>query len=276
VRIWRLVGGTPSPCSAIDISNPGMGPAYVAFSPNGQYLAVAWRRDYVYVYSVPSFTMVGSIMSSYGPLYGVGFSPDSQTVFSVDYDPDYYDGTLYADRINGDSIALAQAGVDPDVLAVSPVAGAGNTSTIAIGGYEGTSGVYVFDGTTITGPTIVSMGTYVAAWSARFNPAGNLLAIGTDDGYVRFWNIPLTSTTQAGSPIDVGGVVTVVGIAFSPQGTHIAAAYDLAADIYNVSTRAFVSATITADAAESITFSASGSALITGEHSCGRILICSD
>ena len=134
VRIWRLVGNTPTLCGSINISNPGLGPAYVAFSPNGQYLAVAWRRDYVYVYSVPSFTMVGSILSSYGPLYGVGFSPDSQTVFSIDYDSSLADGTLYADRVNGDPVALAQLGVDPDILAVSPVAGTGNTSTIAVGG----------------------------------------------------------------------------------------------------------------------------------------------
>ena len=134
VRIWRLVGNTPTLCGSINISNPGMGPAYVAFSPNGQYLAVAWRRDYVYVYSVPGFTMVGSILSSYGPLYGVGFSPDSQTVFSIDYDSTLADGTLYADRVNGDPVTLAQLGVDPDVLAVSPVAGTGNTSTIAVGG----------------------------------------------------------------------------------------------------------------------------------------------
>ena len=86
-----------------------------------------------------------------GPLYGVGFSPDSQTVFSIDYDSTLADGTLYADRVNGDPVALAQLGVDPDVLAVSPVAGTGNTSTIAVGGYDGTAGVYVFNGTTIPG-----------------------------------------------------------------------------------------------------------------------------
>jgi len=148
--------------------------------------------------------MVGSILSSYGPLYGVGFSPDSQTVFSIDYDSSLADGTLYADRVNGDPVALAQLLVDPDVLAVSPVAGTGNTSTIAVGGYEGTAGVYVFNGTTVSGPTIVSTGPYAAAWAARFNPAGTLLAIGTDEGYVHFWNIPLASTTQTGTPIDVG------------------------------------------------------------------------
>ena len=62
VRLWRLAGSVPTPCGSIDISNPGAGPAYVAFSPNSQYLAVAWRGDYVYVYSVPSFAMVGSIL----------------------------------------------------------------------------------------------------------------------------------------------------------------------------------------------------------------------
>ena len=247
----------------------------MAFSPNGQYLAVAWRQDYVYVYSVPGFTMVGSILSSYGPLYGVGFSPDSQTVFSIDYDSTLADGTLYADRVNGDPVALAQLGVDPDVLAVSPVAGTGNTSTIAVGGYEGTAGVYVFNGTTIAGPTIVTTGPYEKAWAARFNPAGNLLAIGTDEGYVHFWSVPLASTTQAGNPIDVG-VSTVTGLSFSPQGTYVAVAFDFETDIFNVSTRAFVSRASAVDYVDSVSFSASGGAVISGEDSCGRVLVCSD
>jgi WD40 repeat protein len=219
--------------------------------------------------------MVGSILSSYGPLYGVGFSPDSQTVFSIDYDSTLADGTLYADKVNGDPITLAQLGVDPDVLAVSPVAGTGNASTIAVGGYDGTAGVYVLNGTTIAGPTIVNTGPSEAAWAARFNPAGNLLAIGTDGGIIRFWNIPLSVTTPTGNPINVG-LSTIEELSFSPQGTHLAVAFGMETDLFNVSTRAFVSRASGVDYVDSVSFSASGGAVIAGEDSCGRVLVCSD
>jgi WD40 repeat protein len=185
------------------------------------------------------------------------------------------DGTLYADRVNGDPVTLANLGVDPDVLAVSPVAGAGNTSTIAVGGYDGTAGVYVFNGTTISAPTIVSTGPQEAAWAVRFNPAGNLLAIGTDEGYIRFWNVPLTSTAPVGSAIDVG-LNTVYQVSFSPQGTHIAVALAMETDIFDVSARAFVSYAAAADYIDSVSFSASGAAVISGGDSCGRVFVCSD
>jgi WD40 domain-containing protein len=276
VRIWRLVGNTPSPCGGIDISKPSYGPAYVAFSPNGQYLAVGWRQDYIYVYSIPGFALVGSILSSYGPLYGIGWSPDSQTVFGVDYDDFLYDGTLYADRPNGTAITSRVLGVDPDVLAVSPIAGTGNVSTLAVGGFNGNVGVYTFNGTTFTAPTILTTGPYAAAWAAAFSPSGNLLAVGTDEGVVRFWNIPIGSASPSGNPINVTSGSTVTGLSFSPQGNHIAVGFDFEADIWNVTTRAFVSRASTVGLVESLAFSASGGVLITGQTTCGRLLVCGD
>src|SRR5204863_3730224 len=118
VKVWRMVGNTPTQCASISISNPPWGPPYVSFSPNGQYLAVAWRGDYVYIYTIPGFTLSATIGSSVGPLYGVGWSPDSKTVFSIDWDG-ASDGTLYADTPDNIPIAQRALGVDPDVLAVS-------------------------------------------------------------------------------------------------------------------------------------------------------------
>ena len=278
VKVWRLVGNTPTQCASISITNPMWGPPYVSFSPNGQYLAVAWTKDYVYVYSVPGFTLYGTIDSSYGALYGVGWSPDSQTVFSIDYDG-LGDGTLYADSPNGTPIAQSVLGVDPDVLAVSPVAGAGNVTTLAVGGYDTTAGVYTFNGTTFTGPTMLTTGPYASTWGARFSPSGNLLALGTDEGIVRFWSIPLTSTTPTGSAITNVSGGTITSLVFSPQGTHLAMGYDFQADIWNVSTRALVSRTPSAAVvtyADALAFSASGGALIMGEDNCGRVLVCAD
>src|SRR6266496_1899315 len=64
LKIWRFPpgGGAPVQCGP-EYTATGLGPAYVAFSPNGQYLAVALRQSYVDVFSIPSLNMVGEIKS---------------------------------------------------------------------------------------------------------------------------------------------------------------------------------------------------------------------
>ena len=65
-------------------------------------------------------------------------------------------------------------------------------------------------------------------------------AIGTDEGIVRFWSIPLTSTTPTGRR-STWGCRRSRRLSFSPQGTHLASPSASETDIFNVSTRAFVS-----------------------------------
>jgi len=277
VKIWRLVGSTPTQC-ATTLANAGAGPPYVAFSPNGQYLAVAWMGEWLYVYNVPSFTMAAMITSAgaSSALSGVGWSPDSQAVISVAWDLNV-DGNLFADRPNGTAIGSRALGLGPQVMAVSPVAGTGNVSTIAVGGFDGTFGVYTFNGTTFgTTSTIVPTATSAVAWAIRFSPTGNLLGVGTDEGIARFWNIPLTSNTPAGNPISNVSGRPIFGLSFSPFGTYVAIGYDDQAEIWNVTTRTFVSAATASTFVDSMTFSASGAALISGEDECGSVLVCAD
>src|SRR5205814_111665 len=164
--------------------------------------------------------LVGTIMSSYGPMYGVGWTPDSQAVISADWDLNV-DGNLYADRPNGNPVASRALGLDPDVMAVSPVAGTGNVSTIAVGGFDGTFGVYTFNGTTFsTTSTLVPIPSTAAyppaTWAIRFSPTGNLLGVGTDEGVVRFWNVPLTSMNPTGNAISNASYGIIFGLSFSP------------------------------------------------------------
>jgi WD40 repeat protein len=275
IKIWRLNANTPTQC-ATTLSNPGAGPAYVAFSPNGQYLAVAWQSDWVYVYSVPTFAQVGQITSSYGLLYGVGWSPDSQVVFSVDWDG-ATDGNLYADSPTGVSIDSRTLGVDPDVMAVSPAAGTSNASTIAVGGYDGNFGLYTYSGGSFsTASSIVPVALNSVAWSVEFSPSGNLIGVGTDEGVVRFWTLPLTSNTPTGNPIANTTGSPILGLSFSPYGTYVAVGYDMQTEIWNLNTRARVSGASTSSFVDAVAFSASGGAVISGEDDCGRVLVCAD
>lgn len=275
VKIWRLQGNTPNPCGPV-FTGPGVGPGYIAFSPNGQLFAVAWNQLYVYIYKVPSFTFMAEIQSSPNPLYGVGFSHDSQTVLSVDWDGSY-DGTIYADRPDGTAITSIVIGADPDALAVSPVAVGGGTG-IVVPGYDGNFAYHTWTGTGFAAPVVIPTVAGLAGTRAGFSPDGTLMAESTQDGSVRFWNLPITATSvPAGTNImlPLGANDLPLGISFSPGSDFVSFAYGTTFDIWNVSTRAQVSRhAVTGTFADSVTFSASGGAIIGGEDRCGRFLIC--
>ena len=109
MKIWRFQNGTPVLCGP-EYTAAGIGPAYTAFSPDSKYLAVALRNGYVDVFSLPDLKYTAEIKSAPGTIWGVGFSPDSQTVFTIDYDSTITDGHLYADRVDGTRDHLVPAG----------------------------------------------------------------------------------------------------------------------------------------------------------------------
>jgi len=279
VRIWKLMNNTPIQCGTV-FSRAGQGPALVAFSPDGQYFAIAWQGWYVDVYRVPSFTMVGELKSSPNLLYGVGFSADSQTVFSMDWDGDV-DGTLYADKPDGTAITSIPLGVDPDFFAASPTA-IGGVTFMAVAGYEGNIGVYSWNGTALSGPTVKATVASAHGSSVRFSRNGTMLAEGTSDGSVRLWSVPITAaSTPTGTTITTPGAP--LGLSFSPAGDLISFGVQSEFDIWSVSSRALTARrTLTAPAGapaqygDSSAFSASGGALIGGEDVCGKFLICSN
>ena len=86
-----------------------------------------------------------------------------------------------------------------------------------------------------------------------------------------------------GTSISVGSSNTIADIGFSPSSDFVTLAFGMQAEIWNVATRTFVSrrtiappAGATSNLAYSATFSASGAALVVGEETCGKVLVCSD
>ena len=285
VKIWRMQGNAPVPCGPVfdgSINGGYSGAPFIAFSPDGQFLAIAWEIAYVEIYRVPTFNFVAESRSAGNNLiYGVGWSADSQTVFSMDWDGGS-DGTLHADRTDGTAITSIRIGVDPDRLAVSPVA-VGGVTPIAVSGFVGNAAVFSWSGTAFQGPTVVTTGPNAEGWGISISPNGRLLAVGTNEGIVRFWNIPVTSTAPTGTSISVGSSNIVADIAFSPGSDFVALAFGRQAEIWNVATRTFVSrrtitvpAGATSNLVDSVTFSASGGALVAGQDTCGKVLVCGD
>jgi hypothetical protein len=280
VKFWRLQGNTPVACGPTYSSIAG--PPFVAFSPDGQYLAIAWQHGYVNVYRLPALTFVAEIKSSAHLLVGVAFSPDSQTVFSLENDG-YGAATLFADRVTGAAITtLPLPTLDAVSLAVSPVAVGGSVS-IAMGALGGAAAVYTWNGTTFAGPTSLTTAVNAEAWAVEYSPNGQLLAIGSSDGVVRFFSVPVTSNTPSGVSIAVGANVNPWQVSFSPNGSAISIAFGNEIDLWNVSTRAFVSryaftppAGSNETKAYAVSFSASGGAVIGGAQVCGRFVVCGD
>jgi len=281
VKIWRMQGNTPVPCAPV-INGLYSGSPFIAFSPDGQFLAVVWQVGYLEIYRVPTFNFVAESRSSGINLnFGVGWSADSQAVFTMDWDG-ASDGTLHADRTDGTPITSTRIGVDPDRLAVSPIAVGGVTS-LAVAGFKGNAAVFNWNGAAFQGPTVLTTATDAEGWGISISPNGRLLAVGTDEGIVRFWNLPIASTAPAGISISVGSSNRIEDIAFAPGSDFVALAFGMQTEIWNVATRTFVSrrtitpaAGATSTFAYSVTFSASGGALVVGEDTCGKVLVCGD
>jgi len=126
--------------------------------------------------------------------------------------------------------------------------------------------------------------TYAEAWGIGFSPDGQLLAAGTSDGIVRFWAAPYTTDATRGMQITLGSSYTPYGLAFSPAGTYLAVTFGPEVDIWNATTRTFVSRHNIASLpgitsppyAQTVAWSASGGALLTGEDLCAKIAYCAD
>jgi len=276
VKIWKMNGSTPTFCGAV-FSAAGAGPGFIAFSPDGKLFAVAWNGLYVEIFDVPSFHYKAESQSAGANyIFGVGFSADSQTVLSIDWDGNV-DGTLHADKPDGTAITSTTLGVDPDAMAVSPVPVGGGTA-IVVPGYDGNFGYYTWNGTSFGTPVIQPTVAYAVGTRAGFSPNGMLMAESTDDGAVRFWSLPVTAAsvpTGTNIMLPLGANDVPLGISFSPGSDYVSFAYGTTFDIWNVATRARVSQhTVTSTFADSVTFSASGGALIGGEDRCGRFLVC--
>jgi WD40 repeat protein len=158
-------------------------------------------------------------------------------------------------------------------MAVSQVPVGGGTA-IVVPGYSGNFGYYTWTGTGFTGPVIRSTVSGMAGTRAGFAPNGTLMAESTEDGSVRFWGLPITATSvKSGTNIMLNDVP--LGISFSPGSDFVSFAYGTSFDIWNVASRTLASRhNVTGTFADSVTFSASGGAIVGGEDRCGRFLVC--
>ncbi len=280
VKVWSFDGSKLTATGEV-LAVPGYG--YAAFSPDGQHLAIGGYGAIV-VYTVGTWA-AGTTLTIGDVSYGVDFAPDSQHVISVD------PYSLYVHAL-GTAAPLTTVGAQNDVygLAVSRTAVSGQLA-VAVPGLDAIGDIYSYAApSALSGPAalgVASSDISERLLSAAVSPSGTLLALG--DYFGRVWlssyptgaaTIPTTSALIVDSDLYQG----VQGVAFSPNGSYLAAAADLTkagapgtVTIWSVASKSlYASYAATTYSPQSIAFSPNGNAIAVGEYDCGKILLCTN
>ncbi len=230
----------------------------IAFSPGGQYLAVASDIG-VWIYEVATFRALMLIPTT-SPINSVSFSPDGATLASR-----AWDGTVKLwDIATGESIATLEG----HTYWASSVSFSPDGATLASG--AGVSTILLWDVATHT--TIDTLqGHTDAVLSVSFSPDGATLASGAVDDTILLWD----AATHTPTDTLEGYVEGVNSVSFSPDGATLAYSESWGGTVrlWDVETREII-ATLEGHSARvlSVSFSPDGATLASGSRD-GTILL---
>ena len=197
-RTWHLPDGAMARLGKGTIRD-------IAFSPVGQYLAVASGIG-VWMYEVATSRAL-MLMPTASGVSSVSFSPDGSTLASGSWD-----GTVQLwDVVTGEPIAT----LGGRESSVSSVSFSPDGSTLASGSGDDT--VRLWD--VVTGEPIVTLEGHTSGVSSvSFSADGSTLASGSGDDTVRLWDV------VTGEPIATleGHTSEVYSVSFSPDGSTLA------------------------------------------------------
>ena len=241
-RTWHLPDGAMARLGEGRIDD-------IAFSPGGQYLAVASGIG-VWIYEVATSRALMLIPTA-SSVNSVSFSPDGATLASGSGD-----GTVKLwDVATGEPIATLQGHTDW----VNSVSFSPDGATLASGSGDGT--VKLWD--VATGEPIATLQGHTD-WvnSVSFSPDGATLASGSGDGTVKLWDV------ATGEPIATlqGHTDWINSVSFSPDGATLASgSYDGTILLWDVATHTTI-ATLEGHALTvlSMSFSPDGATLASG------------
>jgi WD40 repeat protein len=154
---------------------------------------------------------------------------------------------------------------------------------IAVSTSDGTASIFTLTSTGFSPATTLTVTTDGStAETVAFSPQGTLLAAGGDDGFLNFWNVPVTAASASSPDIDIVTATAdfsdwVDVIAFSPDGSYIALGAGFFGSITGwnaASSRSQVG--VEYDSSYDMTSLAySGAGVIAGgEADCGCVVVC--
>jgi WD40 repeat protein len=283
VKVWSFDGSKLTATGQVFTAPGGFGYGYAAFSPDGQHLAIGGAAA-IDVYTVGTWA-AGTSLTIGDTAYGLGFAPDSQHVISVDP----YDVYVHA-LGTATPITTVAAGNDVYGLAVAKTAVSGQLA-VAVPGLDAIGDIYSYAApSTLSGPAVLQIASSDSSErliSAAISPSGTLLALGDYLGRIWLSSYPTgsaTISTTSALTVDSELYQGVQAVAFSPNGSYLAAAADLTqagapgtVTIWSVAGKSlYASYAATTYSPQSIAFSPNGNAIAVGEYDCGKILLCTN
>ena len=252
------------------------GYGYAAFSPDGTMVAVGGNQQIsVYHLTGAQAWSLAIDLQVDALVYGVGFTPDSKQVVSIDSQPNLYvHGLTKATPLFKTPVSVGE----PYGVAVSPNALSGLVG-VAIPDALGLSEVYTLSDTGFAGPGQINTSPQ-SIWGACFSSDGLQLVLTEVDALARFYGFP--SLMPAGNSLNIGNDDDVRGCAFSPNGSSIALTGGWSqgsASIWDVATRTMLSRYDFLDSrinGLSVGFAPAGNAIVVGGMGCGKVLLCKE
>ncbi len=237
----------------------------VAFSPDGQWVAVACEGDQVALYRRTNLQLERMLSDHLSPVISIAFSPNSQQVATLDMDGKLMvwqvatgvrvrninahstggrvvcfspDGTLIATGGWDGTVRLWNASTGAPVRTlmghsngVFSVAFSSNSQTVAVGDGNGNIRLWqVSNGNQIATLSSAHFGEVSAlAWA----PTGNRFASGGTDGTIKIWS-QQGGTWQTERTIEGAHLLTISGLAYRSDGIQLfSASWDGTIKVWN-------------------------------------------
>ncbi|ACU75752.1 transcriptional regulator, XRE family [Catenulispora acidiphila DSM 44928] len=209
VQLWNLNDPTRPTTSGQPLTGPGSWVNSLVFSPDGTRLAAADSDDQVWLWDAGTRQLVTKLPHP-AAVTSVFYLRDNSTLATGDID-----GIARLWRLPGPTIEPIPGTIYSTVMGPHHTLAVGSTATASLWDLS-TPRTPKLRGPAITSPT----GKAAFSGTVQTSPDGNTIAIGSNDGTVRLWDI-----TDPRHPILLPAVLNglstpVETIAFSPDG-HI-------------------------------------------------------
>jgi WD40 repeat protein len=260
VQLWDTSTGRPvGMLPSADTS--GIGSA--AFSPNGQVVAIGYNDGTAQLWDTATLQPLGKPLPYPGDFASgddpeppaFSFSPDGKTLLAG-----YFLGR--AQLWNVATQSLVRKFQISDSVTATAFSPDGKTLAAASG-----QGVQLWNAAS-SQPLGAALSTPDTPSSLAFSPDGAIVAVGYDDGAVRFWSVATHQQIGASVPV-VASSDEVDVMAFSPDGQTLAAgSYEGAVHLVDVSAPQVIGTALAepgfAGAVQAMSFSLDGKALLVG------------